>query len=103
MSTIGLTLGKHETSTPGPTELGDTSPSPAEQILTALGAFVKFIPAEIVASYGAFVGANWTHQEKQAGHTPTPDKLIWWISLIACPLLVLLAAWLGNRWTKWGW
>jgi len=101
VSTIGLVLGKNET-TLG-LAAGGGNPTSGEQIMTALGAFVKFIPVEIVVAYGAFVGANWTHQEGQAGHTPEPDKTIWWICLVACPLLVLFTAWLGNKWTKWGW
>jgi hypothetical protein len=101
MSTIGLVVGRHETS--DSTAPGGPSQTPGELILTALGAFVKFIPAEVVASYGAFVGVNWTHQEQRANRTPAPDKMIWWISLIACPVLVLLIAWIGNKWAKFGW
>ncbi|MGC5221775.1 hypothetical protein ACPW96_04140 [Micromonospora sp. DT81.3] len=77
-----------------PRKGGNDQPPPsktAPQLLTAaLGVLVLWIPAEIVAAYGAFVTMM---QPADAGSPPNYSLPLWVIALIATPVFIWLTAW----------
>lgn len=96
MSAWGIGTSSNETESSGATE----APTTGQLITTAVAAFVKWIPAEVVAGYGAFVAANWVSQTEKPsapGADPIPNSGLWYIALIATPLLVFVAGLLAGR------
>jgi hypothetical protein len=69
-----------------------------KQAIDALGALVKWLPAEIVAGYAAVVTAM--QPEQAAGAPAKPPSISWtaWVvALIATPILVLVGAWTAGK------
>jgi hypothetical protein len=109
LSIIGVASRSNETEpeTAKIRGLDDTVTS-RERIANALAAYVKWIPAEVVVAYGAFVTANWDHQlddikkanpNVPAGQLPEPrpDAPLWWNALILCPIAMLALSLLGKN------
>jgi hypothetical protein len=64
-----------------------------EQLLAALGALVKWLPAEVVAGYAATVTIMQPDQVE--GAVPKPPSVSWaaWlVAFVATPIIVLFAA-----------
>jgi hypothetical protein len=74
------------------------NPTLAQQVLTAFGALIKWLPAEIIAGYAATVAL----MQPEAGSSEPANisPLVWWIGLAATPVLVGLAGWVGDNFVK---
>lgn len=112
MSAVGIGASRHETvkATAAPhrrsvaaqperrVDEGRPEATPVrQQVLTALGALIKWIPAEVVAGYAATV--QLMQPSLVAGKASKPPVISWsaWIiALVATPILVALGAWLAT-------
>lgn len=88
MSAIGIAIGRSE---------GDSSlvaaanPTLGQQVLTALGALIKWLPAEIIAGYAATVAIM--QPEAGSAEPANISAAAWWVALVATPVLVAVAGW----------
>ncbi|KQO98324.1 hypothetical protein [Leifsonia sp. Leaf264] len=84
MSAFGIATGS-PTSPGGPIEI---NASAKDKTINALGALVKWIPADVVAGYGIATTLK-VANNKDAD----PDWVAWWIFLIIAPIFVAVVAW----------
>jgi hypothetical protein len=85
MSLLGIATRNNEV------EIRQQPPALGAQVLASLGAFIKWIPGEVVAGYAAAVALD---QPKQPPNGPPLPPVIsediWTLALLACPILLIL-------------
>jgi hypothetical protein len=65
--------------------------TPIQHLLTALGALVRWLPAEVVAGYAAVVTAMQPEQvEGGLAKLPSVSWAAWLVALVATPVLIFL-------------
>jgi predicted benzoate:H+ symporter BenE len=95
VSALGIAIGSSEVD---PALQGTENPTLGQQVLTALGALIKWLPAEIIAGYAATVALM---QPKAGSAEPANiSSTAWWIALIATPVLIGIAGWVAGNYTK---
>lgn len=93
MSALRIATNAPSTRPRGARAAEEKTPGLGERTLTALGALVKWLPAEIVAGYAAVVVAMQPEViEGAAAQPPDVSWEAWLIALAATPVLVLVAA-----------
>jgi hypothetical protein len=75
----------------GAEDTGAPSNTTKATAFKAIGILIKWIPAEIIALYGAFV-ATQVAAALAAGTVVKPDWTLWWIMLAATPVYVAVVA-----------
>jgi hypothetical protein len=82
------------------------NPSTQEQLAAFFAAYVKWIPTEVVVVFGAWVTANWAHQQTlfdQARDAvppvppPTTEPKIWWLCLALSVVMVPILVWVASH------
>jgi hypothetical protein len=105
MSLIGVAIGSNETEPP-PAFQTEDNPSSGEQLAAFFAAYVKWIPTEIVVVFGAWVTANWAHQQKlfEEGRDKVPpvpqpsvEPRIWWLCLVLSVVLIPILVWIAKQ------
>ena len=105
MSLIGIAVRSNETE-PTPPFMASASPTPKEQLASFFAAYVKWIPTEVVVTFGAWVAANWEHQQKlyedgkdkiPPAPQPSVEPKIWWLCLLLSIVLVPILVWLADQ------
>jgi len=92
MSAFGIATGSR--TRPSGIEIMGGS-KPADFVLSALGALVKWIPAEVVVVYAGAVAAN--QPAPDSGEAPFVSWQLWVICLVATPLYILVIAWATGK------
>lgn len=105
MSAFGVGTRQNEAETSTAFNVAAANPTPRELFTSLFAKYVKWIPADVIAAYSAFVATNWVHQTERFAADPTrpapaPDSKLWWIALAFCPVLVTVGALLSKNWPK---